>query len=484
MKTIAFAVTALATTVALAGCRMGPDYKRPAIANNPATFRGMTAPDIQQSPGATPLGAQKWETVFTDPTLRELIAEALKNNYDVKIAADHVLEQQAQLGVTKAAQYPTLTAGGTYDAIALPSSLLKSLDTANNNNNGSNGNANTGTHYYSGGITASAAWNLDFWGMYRRQTEAQQAYLRATVWAQQTTYSTIVEDVATDYYQLRTLDAELEITKQTADARQHSLDLTKTLRRGGNDTLADVKQAEGSLYAAQANIPDLERQIEQQENQLALLLGRNPGPIKRGRSIADTPHPVSVPVGLPSELLERRPDIRRAEELLVQANANIGAAKAQLFPQFSLSGEGGTSSNQLKSLVDSKNFYYYAYGSVSQPIFDGGKLRNNLRYYRAEDQESIDTYQQTIAGALRDVSNALVAYTKTREYREKQTAEVASAAEADRLAGLLYKGGSTSYLQILTSDVTLYSAQLTLATAQQQEALALVTLYNVLGGGW
>jgi multidrug efflux system outer membrane protein len=320
--------------------------------------------------------------------------------------------------------------------------------------------------------------------LYRRETEAQRAYVRATVWAQQTTYSTLVEDVATDYYELRTLDAELELTKQTRDARQSTLDLTETLYKGGNDILADVKQAEQQLYAAEANIPDYERQIEQQENQLALLLGRNPGPVKRGWSIAETPHPVGVPAGLPSELLERRPDIRRAEELLVQANANIGAAKAQLFPQFSLSGEGGTSTTQLKGLVDAKNFYYYAYGSVSQQIFDGGKLRNNLRYYKAQDQEYIDTYQQTIAGALRDVSNALISYTKTREYREKQEAQVASAAEAVRLADVLYKGRSTSYLQVLTSDYTLYSAQLSLATAQRQEALSLVTLYNVLGGGW
>ena len=480
MKRIAVSLATLGAIVAIWGCRMGPNYKRPAIANKPATLRGITAPDIQQAPGATPLGAQKWNTVFTDPVLQELIAEAIKNNYDVKIAADHVLEQQDQLGVTRAAQFPTLTAGGTYDALGLPSSLLKSL----NSGSSTSGSSSTSTNSHAGGITASAAWNLDFWGLYRRETEAQRAYVRATVWAQQTTYSTLVEDVATDYYELRTLDAELELTKQTRDARQSTLDLTTTLYKGGNDTLADVKQAEQQLYAAEANIPDYERQIEQQENQLALLLGRNPGPVKRGWSIAETPHPVGVPAGLPSELLERRPDIRRAEELLVQANANIGAAKAQLFPQFSLSGEGGTSTTQLKGLVDAKNFYYYAYGSVSQQIFDGGKLRNNLRYYKAQDQEYIDTYQQTIAGALRDVSNALISYTKTREYREKQEAQVASAAEAVRLADVLYKGRSTSYLQVLTSDYTLYSAQLSLATAQRQEALSLVTLYNVLGGGW
>ena len=478
MKRRGCSVVALAAMIAVTGCKMGPNYKRPIMANNPTTYRGMTAPDIQRSPGGTPLGAQKWNTVFTDPVLQELITEALKNNYDVKIAADHVLEQQAQLGVTRAAQFPTLTGGGTYDAIGIPSGLLKTL------NKGNNSTTITATNYYSGGLTTSAAWNLDFWGMYRRVTVAQRAYLRATVWAQQTTYSTLVEDVATDYYELRTLDAELEISKQTSDARQRSLDLTRTLQRGGNDTLADVKQSEQQLYAAEANIPDYERQIEQAENQLSLLLGRNPGSVRRGWSIADTPHPAPVPAGLPSDLLERRPDIRRAEELLVQANANIGVAKAQLFPQFSLSGEGGTSSSQLRSLLDSKNFYYYAYGSVTQTIFDGGKLRNNLRYYRAEDQEYIDTYQQTIAGALRDVSNALIAYTKTREYREKQTAQVASAAEAVRLAEVLYNGRSTGYLQVLISDTTLYSAQLTLATAQQQEALALVTLYNVLGGGW
>jgi multidrug efflux system outer membrane protein len=485
MKHIAIYFVALGAMIALTGCRMGPNYKRPVIANNPATFRGITAPDIQQAPGATPLGAQKWNTVFTDPVLQELITEALKNNYDVKIAADHVLEQQDQLGITRAAQFPTLSLGGTFTASGgnNTSGSTSNSGSSTTSNSGSGSSSTTGNHQY-GGITASAAWNLDFWGLYRRETEGQRAYLRATVWAQQATYSTLVEDVATDYYELRTLDAELEITKQTRDARQRSLDLTKTLQRGGNDTLADVKQAEQLLYAAEANIPDYERQIEQQENELTLLLGHNPGTVKRGWAIADTPHPVAVPAGLPSDLLERRPDIRRAEELLVQANANIGAAKAQLFPQFSLSGEGGTSSSQLKGLVDSKNFYYYAYGSVSQSIFDGGKLRNNLRYYRAQDQEYIDTYQQTIAGALRDVSNALIAYTKTREYRDKQTAQVASAAEAVRLADILYKGGSTSFLQVLTSEATLYSAQISLATAQQQEALSLVTLYNVLGGGW
>jgi multidrug efflux system outer membrane protein len=448
------------------------------------------APDIADASTAPPLGTQKWDTVFTDPVLQQLITVALKNNYDVKIAADRVLEQQAQVGVTKAAQYPTLSAGGSYDALGLPSGLFSSLNNSSNSSGSSTkSNSTSQTNYYAGGLTASVAWNLDFWGMYRRQTEAARANLRATEWAKQTTYSTLVENVATDYYQLRTLDAELAITKSTLDARKQSLDLTKTLEQGGADSMADVRQAEELYYTAQAQIPDLERQIEQQENNLRLLLGQDPGPIVRNISdspsiIANAPHPTDVPVGLPSDLLERRPDIRRAEELLVQANANIGVARAQYFPQLSISGTGGTSSSQLKGLIDSGNVYYYAAGSLSQPIFDGGKIRNNYHLAQATHKELLDTYQQTIAGALRDVSNALIAYNKTREYREQQEKQTAAAADAVRLARIRYNSGSTSYLEVLTTDTTLYSSQITLESAQQAEALSLVQLYNALGGGW
>jgi multidrug efflux system outer membrane protein len=457
----------------VAGCKVGPNYQRPVV-NTPASYRGALAPDIAPAPSATPLGAEKYTAVFTDPVLQGLIAEALKNNYDVKIAADRVLEQQAQLGITKAAQYPTLSIGGTYDALGLPSGLL---------GNSSSGSSSQ-TNYFAGGLTASVAWNLDFWGMYRRETEAARANLRATEWARQTTYSTLVQSVASSYYQLRTLDAELEITQQTLAARKQSLALTQTLEEGGNTSLADVRQAEQLYYTAQAEIPNLQSQIEQQENSLALLLGRDPGPIARGQDIADMPHPADVPVGLPSDLLERRPDVRRAEQLLVQANANIGVARAQYFPQFSLSGTGGVSSSQLAGIVASKNAYYYAIGSVSQPVFDAGKIRNNYRLAQAQHKELLDTYQQTIAGALRDVSNALIAYDKTREYREQQEKQTAAAQDAVRLARLRYNGGSTSYLEVLTNDANLYSSQLTLEAAQQQEALSLVQLYNALGGGW
>jgi multidrug efflux system outer membrane protein len=485
MKHNSHSLCTLALILTLAGCKVGPNYKRPVVAT-PASYRGALAPDITAPSTATPLGTQKWDTIFTDPVLQQLITVALKNNYDVKIAADRVLEQQAQLGVTKSAQYPTLNVGASYDALGLPGGLFSSL---NNGSNSSSSSSNSQTNYFAGGLTASAAWNLDFWGMYRRQTEAARANLRATEWAKQTTYSTLVENVASSYYQLRTLDAELAITRNTLDARKQSLNLTQRLEQGGANSLADVRQAEELYYTAQAQIPDLERQIQQQENNLRLLLGQDPGPIVRDVTgstsiIANAQHPSDVPVGLPSDLLERRPDVRRAEELLIQANANIGVARAQYFPQLSLSASGGTSSSQLKGLVESGNAYYYAIGSLSQPIFDAGKIRNNYRLAKATDRELLDTYQQTIAGALRDVSNALIAYTKTREYREQQEKQTAASADAVRLARMRYNSGSTSYLEVLTTDTNLYNSQLTLEAAQQQEALSLVQLYNALGGGW
>jgi multidrug efflux system outer membrane protein len=485
----------LATLLAIAGCKVGPNYKRPVVAT-PADYRGELAPDIAATPAANattvPLGAEKYNDVFTDPVLQQLIAEALKNNYDVKIAADRVLEEQAAVGVTRAGEFPTVSFGGSYDALGLPSSLLNKLGGSNNNsnNNGSTSSSNsTSNNAFSGGLTASVAWNLDFWGQYRRQTEAARAEYRATLWAQQTTYSTLVEEVATDYYQLRALDAQLAVTQQTLATRQQSLDLTRTLEQGGAGTLADVRQAEELFYTAQAQLPSLEQQIEQAENNLSILLGRNPGSILRDvtaspQILANAPHPVDVPVGLPSQLLERRPDIRRAEELLVQANANIGVAKAAFFPALSITGTSGVTSSQLKGLIDSGNVYYYAVGSLTQPIFDAGKNKNNLREAQAKDQELIDTYRQTIAGALRDVSNALVAYNRTREYREQQEKLVAASADAVRLAKMRFHAGATSYLEVLTNDATLYSAQLSLAAAEQQQALALVQLYNALGGGW
>jgi multidrug efflux system outer membrane protein len=489
----------VAATLALAlplslldGCKVGPNYKRPVI-QTPGAYRGAVAPDIAPDPTTTSLGDKQWASVFQDPVLQKLIEEALKNNYDVQIAAKRVLEQQAQVGITKSNEYPTLSIGGSYDALGLPSSLLQSLNTNNNGSTNTGNTSNGATHYYSGGLTSSAAWNLDFWGLYRRQTEAARAQLLNTEWGRQTTRATVVMNVANAYFQLRALDAQMAITQQTIEARQQSLDLTNTLEKGGSTSLADVRQAEELYYTAKANVPQIEQQIAQQENSLSLLLGRNPGPILRPEATAQSagaipiesqPHPHDVPAGLPSQLLERRPDVRAAEAELIAANAQIGAARAQFFPQLSLTGEGGVSSSQLKGLVNAGNAYYYITGNLAQPIFEGGKLTNNLRYAKAQQQEMLVTYEKTIAGALSDVSTALVTYDKTREFREQQEKQTAAAADAVRLARMRYNGGSTSYLEVLTNDTNLYTAQLTLTQAQQNEADSLVQLYNALGGGW
>ncbi len=475
MKRIVIALVALTSTLCITGCMVGPRYQRPAT-DAPQVYRGAMAPD--PNPNTSSLGDEKWAEVFRDPVLQQLIRDALANNYDVKIAAQRVLEQQDQVGITRSQQFPTVNGGASDYALGLPRSLVKSL------NSGGNKKSYLGSNVYAGGFTLSAAWNLDFWGLYRRQTEAARAQLLATEWGRRMTISTVVENVATAYFQLRTLDAELAITQDTLEARKQSLQLTETLEQGGSGSLADVRQAEQLLYTAAAAIPDFERQIEQQENSISILLGRNPGPIIRGASEMNWPEPEQVPAGIPSQLLERRPDIQQAEAELIAANADVGVAKAQLFPQLSLSATGGQASSQLKGLVDGKNLYWYASGDLTQPIFDAGKLRNNLRLSEAEKQEQVLTYQRTIQQAFESVSDALIALEKYREYREQEANLTASAEDATRLARLRYNGGSTSYLEVLTNDTNYYSAQLTLAVAREQEAISMVQLYSALGGGW
>ena len=450
------------------GCTVGPNYKRP-VTSTPQSYRGAMAPEIQPASQTASLSDEKWADIFQDPVLKKLIAEAIANNFDIKIAAQRVLEEEAQVGIVRAQQFPTVNGGASYTGAGLPSSF-------------------TGTalpsQVYGGGLTASGAWNLDFWGLYRRQTEAERAELLATEWAQRATQLAVISDVTQAYFQLRMLDEQLEVTHRTIEARKNSLQLIQAMESGGATSLADVRQAEELLYTAQANLPNLQNDIAHEENALSLLLGRNPGSIDRGMTVADQPHPETIPAGVPSQLLERRPDIRQAEAKLIAANARIGVAKAQFFPQLSLTAMGGSASNQLSSMFAGKNAYWYAAGSLSEPIFDGGRIRNNYHLSKAEEQEMLTSYQKAIAGALRDVSDALSSYQKTREFREQQEQQTKSAADAVRLARIRYDAGYTSYLEVLTNDTNLYSSQLTLAQAQQQEALSLVQVYTALGGGW
>jgi len=306
----------------------------------------------------------------------------------------------------------------------------------------------------------------------------------ALVWAQRAVRMTLVEQVASGYIQLRALDRQLAIAKQTLQTRQQSVDLTRRLADGGSAPLSDLRQAEELEYTASAQIPQLEQQIQQEENALRLLLGENPGSVAHTDDSALTPPPQNLPVGLPSRLLERRPDILEAEEQLIAANAQIGVARAQFFPQLSISASGGVGGDDWSSLFDPSGHTIYGIASLTQPIFEGGKLRGQLQLSQHEKEEMVLNYQKTIAGAFRDVSDALIALDKQRAARQQEKLLVAAAQDATRLARTRYQGGATSYLEVLTTDSDLFSAQLNLVNAQEGEALSLVQLYGALGGGW
>jgi multidrug efflux system outer membrane protein len=477
-----------AATLLLSGCTVGPKYKRPTI-DTPTVYRDSEASGNTQTskephdlngtplPGqsnpapstALSIGDEKWWEVFGDPQLQDLIRTALKQNYDVRIAAERVLESQAQLGITRSQQFPQLNGGGGYTAQRYPSAQFGGL-------------GSFVTHL--GQLGLSSSWDLDFWGQYRNATKAARAQLLASRWAQRGVMDTLILNVATGYFQLRTLDLELEISKRTLASRQESLKLTQTLESGGSTSLLDVRQAEELVTTAAATIPDTERQITQEENALQTLLGQNPGPIARGLPIDQQPRMPVVPAGLPSSLIERRPDIRQAEEQLIAANAQIGVAKAQYFPAISLTGQVGTASNALNTLFQDSTFAYNYGAAVTQPIFNAGRIRGNVHLTEAQEREAVLTYKKTIAQAFQDVSNALVAYQKFRESREQQELLVTASRDAVNLSNMRYEGGYSAYLDVLTNQRTLFVGELSLASAREDEMLSLVQLYNALGGGW
>jgi multidrug efflux system outer membrane protein len=456
--------TLLTFALLLAGCMVGPNYRRPAI-DAPGAYRGAGQSSTVSSES---LGDEKWWEVFDDPVLQQLIRTAIEQNYDLRIAASRVLEAQAQLGITRANQFPMVSAGA--DVFSQRNSKISSSFPS--------------YEARAGEVDLAVVWNLDFWGKYRRQTEAARANLLASQWGRRAVLSSVVSSVASAYFTLRELDLALDVSKMTLAARQDSLRLTSVLARNRSASGLDVRQSEQLVYTAAEVIPDLERQIALQENSLSILLGRNPGPIPRGRELTEQPNPPAIPVGVPSELLERRPDIREAEETLVAANAEIGVAKAAFFPSISLTGTGGYESFALNNLFTHSQRVWDGAASLTQPVFAGGALRSGKRLAEAQKQEMLLTYQQTIMNAFQQVSSSLTAYQKLREFREQQELLTAAAEDADRLSKILYQHGGTSYLQVLTSENNAFSAQLNLAQAQLNERLALVQLYNALGGGW
>ena len=480
------------------GCAVGPNYQRPKV-DVPGTYRGAPLPetgqpkesDSQQGPqqtSAAPMqgsqpagnaaaqappagqsfGEQKWWEVFQDPQLQDLIHTAISNNYDVRIAAARILEAQAQLGITRADQLPTINAGAAAVNERFPNQ--KPVNQAYETNATS--------------VGASLVWELDFWGKYRRATEAARANLLATEWAQKAVLNTLVSNVAASYFQLRAYDLQLEISRRTLASRQESLQLTRTLSDGGASTMLDVRQAEQLVDVAAETIPDLERKIQQEENFISTLLGNNPGPIARGMKLTEQPHLPEVPAGIPSALLERRPDIRAAEAQLMAANAEIGVAKAAYFPQITLTASSGFQSSALTSLFTGPAGFWNFGGGLVQPIFAGGRIKSGVRLTEARKKELVLTYQQTIQGAFRGVSDSLVGYQKNREFRVHQEDLVIAAQDAARLSEVRYRGGATNYLEVLTNETNSFDAELGLAQARLNELVSLVDIYRNLGGGW
>lgn len=470
-RTATLLISVSIAALLMTGCTVGPKYARPQVPTPPA-YRGADDSTVS-SADQNSLGDQNWAMVFREPELQELIRTALVNNFDVQIAAQRVLEAQAQVKITRAQQFPTVSVGGTGIGANLGGGALGSV-----NNGFPSGNI------VEGSFNLSAAWNPDFWGLYRRQTEAQRAQLLSQVWAQRAVRLSLVQQVASAYFQLRAYDEQLQIAKETVKTREQSVELTRTLVQGGANPLSDLRQAEENEYTASSQVPQLEQQIQQQENALRLLLAQDPGTVPHTDPNALAPVPQNLPVGLPSRLLERRPDILEAEAQLISANANIGVARAQFFPSLSISASGGVGGSDFSQIFDPAGRLIYGIGTLTQPIFEGGKLRGQLKLSEATKQEMVLNYQKTIATAFHDVSNALIAVNKQRDAREEQQKLVAAAADAARLAEVRYKGGATSYLEVLTTDSNLFADQLNLVSAQEGEALSLVQLYQALGGGW
>jgi outer membrane protein, multidrug efflux system len=446
----------------LGGCAVGPNYKRPAVAT-PQTFRGSPT----ATPGAASFGDEKWWEVFQDAQLQSLIRTALQQNYDVRIAASRILQAQAQLGITRSNEFPSAAAiASGVGSRTAQSKFFSAYDES----------------YTELGL--GFQWNLDFWGKYRRATEAARDQLLANEWARQAVINSLVAGVASAYFTLREQDLQIEISRRTLASDQDSLRLTQLLVDHGRTSLLDVRQAEQLVFTASGAIPSIEKQIEQQENLISTLLGENPGGVTRGLELTAQPHAPEVPAGLPSSLLERRPDIREAEAQLMAMNAQIGVAKAAYFPSISLTGDGGVQSIALSRLFTGPAGMWSFTGQLVQPLFTGGSLKSGVRLAQAQQQEAALTYQQTIQQAFREVSNALTAYAKDQEFRKQQELLTHSAEDAARLSDLRYRGGASSYLEVIDADTRYYSAELTLAQAQLNEMLDYVELYRALGGGW
>jgi multidrug efflux system outer membrane protein len=453
----------VAAVTLFGGCAIGPDYKRPVVAD-PQTFRGLATSE------AASLADLPWWEVFQDPILKELIHEALLRNYDVQIAAARVQEARAGFVSTRSDLFPSLDYGGVLSRSNMTPGVL----------GGPGVQAPNATNFYS--VTLAMSWELDIWGRIRRSTEAARANLLASEDARRGVWLTLVSDLAQAYFELLALDVRLQIARNSTDAYQRTYDLFQDRFQLGVASKLETSRAEGALGGAQATIPQLESDIVAKENQISVLLGKSPGPIRRGTPMYAQPVVPAVPAGLPSTLLERRPDLRQAEAQLVGANARIGVAKAEFFPKFNLTPLIGTASPELS--VHGAQTIWAVAGILTGPLFNAGRTLGIYRASVAQWEQAKLQYEQAVLTALREVSDALTALGKLNEAETGQDRSVKALTDAVDRATDRYRQGLANYFEVLEAQQQLYPAQSTLAQIRRDRLLSHVRLYKALGGGW
>lgn len=471
-KAVWMMIAIVLATVMLAACEVGPNYHRPVV-QIPSNFYAPGVTSQVQTQAAS-FADLPWWKVFHDPELQTLIRTALKNNYDLMLATERINAARDEVGITRSNEFPQVSANPAF----------------------SGGKNDENIKFNILSLAADVAFQGDFFGRFRRATQAARAELLGTKDARQTVVLTLVSDVASDYFLLRDLDLQLQITKNTVKTQENSVALTDMRLKHGVGTRLDMLQAKQVLDSANAEIPDLQRQVGQTEDAISILLGEYPHNIPRGQPLGiETPKgwvwsetlPPQLPPGLPSSLLERRPDIRRAEQNLIAANANVGVAKSLFFPQISLLGSGGGAWGHSvflgSNLPAHMGVYSYTAGMV-QPLFEGGRLRNNLRYAHSQFRQALIGYKQTIQQAFGDVSDALLAYRKYHQVLTRDEDSVKDLHESVKVSLMRYQGGTSNYLAVLDSQRSLFNSELTLAQARNSEYQSLIQLYKALGGGW
>jgi multidrug efflux system outer membrane protein len=451
------------TLLLLAGCAIGPDYKRPETASPPAWMV-----DMQK---AKETANTAWWEQFNDPTLNDLITTALRENYDLRVATARVEEYYGRYGATRADLFPQVGYDGSAGRVQATEKGPLPITPG------------TSSKYSTYQAEFNASWEIDIWGKIRRATEAARADLMAVEDFRSGVILSLVSSMATAYVDLRSLDRQLEIARQTAKSREESVKLFDLRFKGGNISEMELSQVKSEYYVALAAIPDLEKRIRQQENLISILLGRNPGPIVRGKVLEDIVLP-AVPAGLPSDLLTRRPDIRQAEQALIAANARIGVAKAQYFPSISLTGFFGSASTQLSDLFTGPAGAWSYAGTLAGPIFTAGKIKGTVKAAQAVQQEALFGYEQAIRNGFREFEDALIDQDRTRMQLDAQAKQVEVLATYARLARLRYENGYTSYIEVLDAERSLFNSQLSYAQTQDTLLRALVNLYKASGGGW